>query len=246
MTGPDSAKVVSQDDDDYFTSIDRETAEQSLALRTGWLGMMFSAVNRESGLNAESLQDLQHGGNRAAVPALARFLYSIPSRSLQCAVIHILGKKQYRPDSVDVLIKAYRDFAGAHDLGGQRIQWYIASAIDGPVNEKQIDEIFGLIEELPNKLDAGFLLNAVARTKKQRERAVLVTKEVLETALETNTDPNDPAPNDAVNAVTAAGKLRDPRLYPPLKIMAGTPNTWMRDRVKRALAQCAPKQENAT
>ncbi|CPT39441.1 Uncharacterised protein [Mycobacteroides abscessus subsp. abscessus] len=246
MTGPDNAKVVSQDDDDYFTSIDRESPEQSLALRTGWLGMMFSAVNREAGLDVESLHDLQHGGNRAAVPALTRFLYSIPSRNLQCAVIHILGRKQYRPDSVDVLIQAYRDFAGAHAGGGSRMQWYIASAIDGPVSEKQIDEIFGLIEELPSKLDAGFLLNAVARTKKQRERAVLLTKEVLEMALETNKDPDDPAPNDAVNAVTAAGKLRDPRLYSPLKVMADTPNTWMRDRVKRALAQCEPKQENAT
>lgn len=237
---------VRVDDDEYYTRLDFQPLEKAIPVQDAWLNLMFDTLKSRNGLEVHNLQELKKQGDRAAVPVLAAYLYRIPSRNLQRAMIHILGHKQYRPDSVDVLIKAYRDFAGARAGDGSRMRWYIASAIDGPVNEKQIDEIFGLIEELPNKLDAGFLLNAVARTKKQRERAVLLTKEVLETALETNADPNDPAPNDAVNAVTAAGKLRDPRLYPPLKIMAGTPNTWMRDRVKRALEQCEPKQENAT
>ncbi|SIM25313.1 Uncharacterised protein [Mycobacteroides abscessus subsp. abscessus] len=245
MTELDHTRVR-VDDDQYYTRLDFQPLEKAIPVQDAWLNLMFDTIKSMTGTEAQSLHDLQVGGSREAVPVLASYLYRIPSRNIQCGILSVLGKKQYRPDSVDALIKAYRDFAGAHDRGGTRMQWYISDAIDGPVSEKQIEEIFGLIDELPNKLDADFLLAAVARTKKQRERVVLLIKEVLESALANNDNPDDPAPVAAGIAVSAAGKLRDPRLYAPLKVMADTPNTWMRDRVKRALAQCEPKQENKT
>ncbi|QQG98073.1 hypothetical protein HBE99_15515 [Mycobacteroides chelonae] len=225
------------DDDDFYNRIDLLSPEESWSEIAPWS----EALKRD---RTEAFRQ-SHGGNRmpvdaAAVPVLVEYLYRIPSRKQQRSIIVELGKM--RPYSVDALIEAFRDFAGTHDRGGTQMRWYISDAIDGKLNEEQIEKIFGLIAELSDKTEAMSLLSAVARTKKQRERAVLLIKEVLETPL---------GSKEAVEvipsaAVAAAGRLRDPRLYAPLKALADTPDKWLRDRVKRALAQCEPKQENAT
>ncbi|MUM23547.1 hypothetical protein FZI91_17830 [Mycobacterium sp. CBMA271] len=225
------------DDDDFYNRIDLLSTEESWSEIAPWL----EALKRD---RTEAFRQA-HGGNKtpvaaANVPVLVKYLYRIPSRKQQRSIIIELGKM--RPYSIDALIEAYREFAGTRDCGGTEMRRYISDAIDGKLNEEQIERIFGLIDELPRKADADFLLSAVSRTKKQRERAVLLIKEVLETPV---------GSEDAVEvippaAVAAAGKLRDPRLYTPLKTLANTPDKWLQDRVKRALTQCEPKQENKT
>lgn len=225
------------DDDDFYNRIDLLRPEESWSEIAPWV----EALKRD---RAEAFRQ-SHGGNKmpvdaATVPVLVKYLYRIPSRQQQRSIIAELGEK--RPHSIEALIQAYRDFAGTCDRGGTQMQRYISDAIDGKLNEEQIEKLFDLIDELPRKADADFLLSAVARTKKQRERAVLLIKEVLETPL---------GSKDAVEvippaAVAAAGKLRDLRLYAPLKALANTSDKWLRDRVKRPLVQCEPKQENET
>ncbi|CPW66935.1 hypothetical protein [Mycobacteroides abscessus] len=220
-------------DDDYFTRLDKLPTHDGWPQIRPWVDEMWKEVR--------SIPVSE--GREPEVAAFARHLYRIPSRDQQRAIIvGELGKEPYRKLAIGVLVQAYRDFADARDMGGTPMRWYIADAIDGPLNEKQIENIFGLIAELSDKTEAMSLLSAVARTKKQRERAVLLIKEVLETPL---------GSKEAVEvippaAVAAAGRLRDPRLYEPLKALADTPDKWLRDRVKRALAQCEPKQENTT
>lgn len=221
-------------DDDYYNRLDLLPAEQ------GWaqIGPWNDAMHREVARSA--IQDGEYVGDKGKVSVLVKYLYRIPSRKQQRSIIIELGKM--RPYSIDALIQAYRDFAGACDRGGTQMRWYISDAIDGKLNEEQIEKVFGLIDELPVKADADFLLSAVSRTKKQRERAVLLIKEVLETPLGSK-DAIEVIPSAAV---AAAGRLQDPRLYEPLKALVDTPDKWLRDRVKRALEQCGPKQENAT
>ncbi|CPS24436.1 MULTISPECIES: hypothetical protein [Mycobacteroides] len=225
------------DDDDFYNRIDLLSPEESWSEIAPWV----EALKRD---RTEAFRQ-SHGGNRmsvdaATVPVLVKYLYRIPSRKQQRSIIIELGKM--RPYSIDALIQAYRDFAGACDRGGTQMRWYISDAIDGKLNEEQIEKVFGLIDELAVKADADFLLSAVSRTKKQRERAVLLIKEVLETPLGSK-DAIEVIPSAAV---AAAGRLQDPRLYEPLKALVDTPDKWLRDRVKRALEQCGPKQENAT
>ncbi|OHT89393.1 hypothetical protein [Mycobacteroides saopaulense] len=220
-------------DDDYFTRLDRLPTQDGWPQISPWVDKMWEEVRSVP----------VSEGKEPEVAALVRYLYRIPSRAQQRAIIvHELGKDPYRKLAIDALVQAYRDFADAHDMGGTSMRWYIADALDGPLNEKQIEKVFDLIDELPDKTEAMSLLSAVARTKKQRERAVLLIKEVLETPLGSRQAVEVIPPA----AVAAAGRLRDPRLYEPLRALADTPDKWLRDRVKRALAQCEPKQEAMT
>lgn len=162
-------------------------------------------------------QKLDYG---RAIPILLRWLPKVEHLGVKEEIVRTLSVRWARPMAAPALIEEFRAVPDASGLG---LKWAIGNGLEVVADDRVFDDLLALVLDRRHGRAREMIVLALGRMKDPRAVDVLI--HLLED-------------DDLVgHAAKALGKVKNGAARPHLERLLTHPRAWVRNEVKRAIAQ---------